>query len=188
MVHIGRLRPISDLAGRNVVLLGGTRAPLKALADRLEIAGCPVDRAAIDNFDPNIFARLAAQTRRAKPVQPEAPLQLPMGRVLSTRPDNSPRLTVKLYDRGKEHLLEIVNRGPMELRDIEWHLPDTAPNWHILNQVLPEYPVKSLRPGQYIRVPVSVSMGGPVYVQISLRGVTDSGAAYETTEQLSVYG
>ena len=68
LVEIGFLRPVSDLAGLNVVRIGATKAPLKALADRLETAGCPVDRKDPDVFDPAAFAQLPSFIRKARAV------------------------------------------------------------------------------------------------------------------------
>jgi predicted nucleotide-binding protein len=43
LVEVGRLRPFSDVAGRHVVRLTGSDDPLRAIARRLEQAGCAVD-------------------------------------------------------------------------------------------------------------------------------------------------
>ncbi len=43
LVQIGRVRPFSDVAGRHVVLMDGSVAKRKDLAQRLQGAGCSVD-------------------------------------------------------------------------------------------------------------------------------------------------
>jgi len=48
IVEMGRLRPISDLFGRHVVRLDNTPQQRKALAQRLETAGCAVNLAGND--------------------------------------------------------------------------------------------------------------------------------------------
>lgn len=42
-VELGRLRPFSDLAGRHTVRFDGSSQRRQELAERLKIAGCPVD-------------------------------------------------------------------------------------------------------------------------------------------------
>jgi predicted nucleotide-binding protein len=185
MVHVGSLRPVSDLAGRNVVNLGPTKAPLLALARRLKAAGCPVDLGAVDAFDPSRFSGLGSLSRTARP-----PDGVARGRIL-LRPAaaSSPRLGVTLHQRGRnDRLLEIANRGQVTLNDVEWDTVDPAPNWAFVNSVLPVYPIPSLDPRQHVRVPVSISMGGSVYVDLRVRAKTAEGEPFETIEHLSVYG
>jgi len=43
LVEIGTLRPFSDIAGRHVVRLANDSVSRQALAQRLQVAGCPVD-------------------------------------------------------------------------------------------------------------------------------------------------
>ena len=55
LVQMGQVRPFSDVQGRHVVHLDGTDKPLRAIADRLERAGCAVntsgdDWASVDRF------------------------------------------------------------------------------------------------------------------------------------------
>lgn len=190
IVHVGKLRPISDLAGRNVVVLGPTKATLKTLADRLEAAGCPVERSGLDAFDPSRFGTLPSLERRAATLPGPAERSIPAGRVISpsVRPVPSPRLAIKVHDRGKDHLLEIANLGGVTLNDVEWSLPDDAHNWHLLNDVLPVYPLPSLEPQGYVRVPLAISMGGPAYVDLTIRAKTPTGDDYEITKQLSIFG
>ena len=191
LVEVGALRPVSDLAGLNVVRIGGTKGPLMALADRLEGAGCPVDRSAPDVFDPARFAELPTRARVARSADGPIPTGPRVGRILSTPGTGrkaTPKLSVKLWDRGGDRLLELVNRGSSELVNIQWAFVEEAPNWFIMNDALPAYPIPSLAPQKYVRIPVSVSLGGPAYVELAICAETDSGEAYETTEQLSIYG
>ena len=57
-----------------------------------------------------------------------------------------------------------------------------------MDSVLPDYPIPSLDAHKYVRVPVLIVMGGPVYVDLTIRAKTDSGEPYETTESISIYG
>jgi hypothetical protein len=91
-------------------------------------------------------------------------------------------------DRGKHnHLMEIRNRGGVPLTEVRWEDPEGASNWRFLTDVLPEYPIARLEPRNYVRVPVSISLGGPVIVRVPLIGFAPDGSEYRTTAQLSVY-
>jgi hypothetical protein len=74
------------------------------------------------------------------------------------------------------------------LHEVEWELSEPAPNWALLTSVLPAYPVPALEPQQHLRIPVAISMGGPVYVDLRVQAKTETGEPYETVEHLSVYG
>ncbi len=78
IVELGRLRPISNLAGRNTVRITGsdTTAKLNELASRLETAQCPVNRHGTDWLDTQRFAQLAALTRRASAGVSATPTQV----------------------------------------------------------------------------------------------------------------
>lgn len=191
IVHIGKMRRVSDLDGLNVVRIGQTKAPLMALADRLEACGCPIDRLGLSRFDPARFAKLPSHHRAARDADHPDHSGPRVGRRLSSAAaaTPAPRLTVKLWDHGdRNHLLEIANRGPMTLRQVAWELSDGAHNWSILSQMLPEYPIPELAPQRYVRVPVAISTGGPAYVNLTVYAHTETGDRYDITEQLSIYG
>lgn len=56
IVEIGRLRPFSDLLGRQTIRLGNTSRPWKALAKRLKTLKCPVDSDSLDHLDWRVIA------------------------------------------------------------------------------------------------------------------------------------
>jgi hypothetical protein len=89
---------------------------------------------------------------------------------------------------GKDYLMEVVNRGGVTMREFEWQFPPEAENWFVITDVLPEYPIGELQPRDYVRVPVSLAMQGPVMVDVLLRAKTESGEAYQTSVRLSVFG
>lgn len=188
-VEIGRLRPISDIVGRNVVRLGATSAPLLALRDRLVTAECTVSDADPSWLDTERFANLAARNRQPLP-SAVADGNLPRGQRLASAPRAAePALTARLLNRGQhDYLLEVVNRGGVSLRNVTWEATPEVPNWRFLNQVLPKYPYDELPPREYVRVPVSITMGGPVVIDITLGGDTPVGAHYTQRARLSVYG
>lgn len=190
LVEVGRLRPISDLAGRNVVRLGKTKAPLKALADRLVAAGCAVDQSHDGWLATGRFASLTAYQRRSEKMTERGPEPLRRGTVLPQAhpPAAPPLLTARLHSRGRDgYLLEVVNRGGAPLLNVQWEIRE-AQNWHVLTDVLPEYPVAQLQPRDYVRIPVAITLGGPVIADMDLHAVTEEGKDYETTVRLSIYG
>jgi hypothetical protein len=189
IVEVGSLRPASDLLGRNTVRIGSTEGPLEALANRLEGAGCPVNRAHPAWLDTERFTNLAAHSRRPDDVVEEVS-QLPKGTKLpglTSRAET--RVTARLIPSGKnEYLLEIVNKGNTDVSGVQWALPELANNWSIMTAVLPQYPIPELRSGEHIRVPVAVTMGGPVMTDLRIIAVAPDGHPYETSVRLSIYG
>lgn len=63
IVEFGGLRPITDLAGRNVIRFDDPAVSLEKLVRRLKMAGCAVDDAGTDWKDPGRFAHLTALRR-----------------------------------------------------------------------------------------------------------------------------
>ena len=55
LIALGHPDLPSDLAGRHYIRLNGTTGPLNQLANRLQTAGCAVDRSSDNWFDPAIF-------------------------------------------------------------------------------------------------------------------------------------
>lgn len=114
---------------------------------------------------------------------------LPRGTLLTT--DVAParaELSARLVSRGKNsYLLEVRNRGGVPLTDVRWIVPPEARNWHILHDVLPEYPIARLDPREHVRVPVSVSLGGPGVIRVDFVGTQPDESEYRTTAQLSVF-
>jgi hypothetical protein len=190
VVEVGTLRPASDLSGLNVVRLTGTEGPLNALADRLEGAGCPVNRGHPAWLDTERFSQLTALTRRPHPHGEMDGGTLPVGRRL-TKMQKAPkaRLTVTLLPQGsRDYLMEVTNRGDVDLRDIGWQLPDNAQNWSIMAVVLPQYPFAKLAEGDHFRVPVLVLNPGPVMTDLDVTATKPDGTEYRTTAHLSIYG
>jgi predicted nucleotide-binding protein len=63
IVEVGRMRPLSDLAGLNVIRFDGSAEAIKKVLSRLEIAGCAVDDSAVDWLDLSRFADLRTYRR-----------------------------------------------------------------------------------------------------------------------------
>ena len=189
-VEIGRLRPASDLAGINSIRLTGANGPLLALVKRLETAGCPVDTSSEEWMRTDRFESLSALTRAPKGPDPPTQDHLPRGtrvEAQSLKP-SPPRLTASLQPRGSDYLMEVSNRGGVTLQNVRWDFPPEAANWGALVDVLPEYPIPELQPREYVRLPVVVTLGGPVVVDIQLSAEDPDGEAYSTSARLSIYG
>jgi predicted nucleotide-binding protein len=71
IVEFGRLRPVADLAGRNVVRFDGSRAAVDKLAARLRTAGCQVDTQGVDWTSLARFSELSVYQRRPVPAVDE---------------------------------------------------------------------------------------------------------------------
>jgi predicted nucleotide-binding protein len=63
IVEVGRMRPLSDLAGLNVIRFDGSAEAIRKVLHRLEVAGCAVDDSGVDWLDPGRFAGLRAYRR-----------------------------------------------------------------------------------------------------------------------------
>lgn len=63
IVEVGNMRPLSDIAGLNVIRFDGSAAAIRKVLHRLEIAGCPVDYSAVDWLDVNRFTDLPTYRR-----------------------------------------------------------------------------------------------------------------------------
>jgi predicted nucleotide-binding protein len=63
VIEIGRLRPVSDLAGLNVIRFNGTVESLNKIVNRLTTAGCTPNTRGSDWLDVDRFKDLAAYTR-----------------------------------------------------------------------------------------------------------------------------
>lgn len=192
IVEIGRLRPFSDVAGRHAVRLGSP-ASLNALATRLQGAGCDVKLSGSDWLKTDRFDALGAHERAPLPSEqsPEPTSQLPRGRILPATPkaEGAPSLEARLHRQGNsDYLLELVNRGNVRLRSVGIEIPSEAPNWHLITDILPSWPIETLEPRDYRRFPVAVTMGGPVVIEVDLVAITDAGDPYRRTVTLSVYG
>jgi predicted nucleotide-binding protein len=63
LVEVGRLRPFSDVGGRNVIRFNGGPESRQKVASRLRTAGCDVNLSGTDWLDPRRFENLDAFTR-----------------------------------------------------------------------------------------------------------------------------
>jgi Predicted nucleotide-binding protein containing TIR-like domain len=177
-VELGHLRPMSDLAGRNVIRLNGSPARLNDLVGRLEFTGCQVSRASSRWLDGGRFSNLAALERG------------------STKPTSSdvegdaaaPSLGIRLSPQGSDdYIFEVTNRGNGKLKEVSWSIPDSASNWRLSNKALDEYPIPEIQPNEIVRVPAIISLGGPSMIIIELSAKGAGGQNYNVRKRLSIF-
>jgi hypothetical protein len=95
-------------------------------------------------------------------------------------------LSARLRRReSNQFLLEVENSGHVNLHDVSWEIPEEA-RW-LTTDVLPDYPVPLLRPGQRVRVPVVISMGRQLATNIKLHAANPFGEPYEHEQLVSIY-
>jgi predicted nucleotide-binding protein len=70
IVEMGRLRPISDLGGRNVIRFDGSATALGKIVERLKLAGCQVNDTGSDWRRTAPYRRLAAYSRTGRDIPP----------------------------------------------------------------------------------------------------------------------
>jgi hypothetical protein len=116
--------------------------------------------------------------------------RLPKGRRLGATavPAPNPRLEARVFERSKSsHVFEVANRGNVALHNVYWELPDKAANWKVFTDQLPEYPVEVLEPGDNVRTLVSITMGGPISINVVLRAELADGTEYTRPRHVSIY-
>jgi Predicted nucleotide-binding protein containing TIR-like domain len=189
IVQVGNIRPASDLIGRHVLRLG-TTGTLLALATRLQTAGCPADLTSKAIVNDTTFAELASQQRQPQRNETSRSADLlPRGAVLNMPQVQPapPELSARLRERGKDsHLIEIRNRGGIPLTKVRIEIAESE-NWHLITDVLPEYPIDNLEPRQHVRIPVSLSLASRPVVRAQLVGTDPMGKEYSALVQLSIY-
>ncbi|GGS66607.1 TIR domain-containing protein [Streptomyces cinerochromogenes] len=70
MVEVGALRPIADIAGRNVIKFDGSETALRKIAQRLRLAGCTVDDTRSDWLQTWPYRHLSAYGRSGRGASP----------------------------------------------------------------------------------------------------------------------
>ena len=99
----------------------------------------------------------------------------------------SARLDARVISQGGgRYAFEIENDGPVPVEQVEFELPDGVTNWTIITDGFASYPIRLLEPGDSVRTVASVSMGGPVAIEILLKGLVD-GQPYTRTRPISIF-
>lgn len=149
IVEVGSMRPFSDVVGRHSIRLANDVRSRKALAQRLETAGCSVDISGTDWLEVGDFT------------PPSAPGNgLPLGRrvpsVATVRPEVD--FDLKYLNRGGNKIdkLQVINRGVGTAFDVTLTLPQgSALQWADENT----WPIAKIPGGgKYVTVDVLSSL------------------------------
>ncbi|MGN9915755.1 hypothetical protein [Micromonospora palomenae] len=111
---------------------------------------------------------------------------VPRGFRLASAP--KPKLVARIDGRlertGKGHRLTLTNAGTAELRDVDVAIPEEAQSFHLFAADLP---IGVLRPGEQVRIPASVVMGGgPSIFDVTVKGVTPEGEHVDFPVKISL--
>jgi predicted nucleotide-binding protein len=157
IVEVGDLRPFSDVGGRHAIRMDGSPQRRKALAQRLDTAGCEVDMSGdhwltVGDFTAPVVGGGVPLGRRVPKV--ERPAASVDGRWIKsggTRLDE----------------IKVTNTGSADLLDVQVVVPPTAEGV----QIYQDEPVKRLPPGKTFTIrghgPWGV-MSGPMGMQFDL--------------------
>jgi hypothetical protein len=103
-------------------------------------------------------------------------------------PEPLAQLDARVVNRGNgQYSLEIQNTGQVDVEDVECLLPLDVPNWQLMIEVLPSYPIGVLEPHDALAIPLAVTMGGPAAIEVTLQGRRKNGVRYQRHRTLSVY-
>lgn len=123
IVEVGSMRPFSDVVGRHSIRLSNDAKSRKALAQRLQTAGCAVDTSGTDWLEAGDFTPPAAPGNG-----------LPLGRRLPSAATTRPEVDfdLKYLNRGGNKIdkIQVINRGTGIAYDVTLTLPEgSALQW-----------------------------------------------------------
>jgi small subunit ribosomal protein S1 len=108
-------------------------------------------------------------------------------RELSSSPKRGPlpQLHAELQDTGRNsHRLTLSNTGTVDVYDVDVRIPENASSFLLLTD---ELPIDVLRPGDGVKLPVALVMGGgPSIFDITLNGRTAEGEEVERLVKISI--
>lgn len=160
LVELGQVRPFSDIYGRHVLRMNNSPERRKELAQRLETAGCAVDIAGADWLSAGDFT---------------SPARIPVGRRLeSLDPKRRVSLDARYVHRGgNSYRLEIVNRGTVDVKNLDVVVPEEAKAFTVLRD---ELPLPLLKAGKSVALmAMALGGGGKNYFDVTLTGETPEG-------------
>ena len=128
LVELGKVRLFTDVIGRHAIRMDNSTLQRRALALRLQTAGCVVDIS-------------GEAWKHEGDLTPPAPPGggIPLGkRVPTSSSVNRARFDLIYHDRaGGNGRLQIINRGTEDAFDLNLTLPTEAGNLHLLKDELP---------------------------------------------------
>ncbi len=163
LVEVGEVRPFSDIAGRHAVRLDNSAPKRNELAQRLRTAGCEVDTTG-DGW-------LTAGDLTPPPPPGKG---IPLGRKLPvSRAPVGVSVDLRYHERQHGGRLEIINRGPEAIYDLDLVLPPDIENFHLVSRDLP---IDKLPGGKSVMLIALRTMGrGRDHFEIRVTGRTEDG-------------
>ena len=110
LVELGTLRPFSDIAGRHVIRLDNTTQRRQELAQRLEIAGCPVNLRGTDWHTAGDFEAALDFTLQTSPESAAVVVDQSNNAAIPHLPEESKRLLIEAAT-GNGAVLNLSQRG-----------------------------------------------------------------------------
>lgn len=164
LVEFGKVRPFSDVTGRHVVRLDNSAEQRKALASRLEAAGCAVE----------VHGDGWLNEGDLNPPLPPGD-KAPLGRRLPSPSSRAQAVDAEYHgnDQG-DGRIRITNRGPAPLYNVGISLPpEVKESLLVIDDNLP---IKKLPPGKTATILAVRTMGpGSDHFELSITGETEDG-------------
>lgn len=177
LVELGKVRPFTDVIGRHTIRMDNGAGKRKALAQRLETAGCAVDTTGGDWLTEGDFS----------PPEPPGAGSALGKRIPSSSTVGRVRFDLNYHDRGKgSGRLQIINRGTEDAFDVNLELPPEASNVHLFGD---ELPLAKLPSGKSANLLASRHMGpGKDHFEVRVTAKTAEGVAIEEDVFVSLSG
>lgn len=169
LVEFGQVREFTDVTGRHRVRLDNSAKKRKSLAQRLRTAGCAVNMVGDDWL------------RDGDLSPPGAPgAGLPLGkRVPGTGAAKRALFDLNYHNRGSgsSGRLQLINRGPETVYDVDLEFPPEAGNFHLMTD---ELPLSKLPSGKSVNLLASRSWGqGKDHFDVRVTGRMADGTRIE---------
>ena len=176
LVELGKVRAFTDVIGRHAIRMDDSIAQRKALAQRLQTAGCAVDLSG------------EAWMHEGDLTPPDPTGGLPLGKRVPTASSvNRVHFDLHYHDRGTGNgRLQIINRGPEDAFDVNLELPTEAGGFYLLND---ELPLAKLPAGKRANLVATRTMGqGKDHFEIRVTARTSDGNPIEEDVFVSLLG
>jgi predicted nucleotide-binding protein len=171
LVELGSLRPFTDVGGRHTVRLNDDVASRNELANRLETAGCDVDRSG------SLWTRVGDFT------PPKAPGGLRGRRLPSSAGKDRPRLDARyLHRTSGSDRITIQNVGSEEVLDL------TSPNLTEFRGRIDGFPIRRLPVGKSATLVAIAAAGRADRWDLIVNGRTASGEEFSESLYLDLNG
>lgn len=147
LIEFGRVRSFSDIAGRHALRLHDSAESRKDLAQRLETAGCAVDRSGSDWLKAGDFTPPSEPGRG-----------LPLGKKVPQPTRKRISFDVQYHERSKGGgRIQVINRGPEDAFVVNVVEPENVSGFKLHTD---ELPIPRLPAGKHFSLHASRFMGG----------------------------